>query len=160
MSTSWRHTTSGEYRITCHVWTTTLQKDEQPLYRKMNNYFTKIWTSSLQGLRTTTLQNMQRFRGGLVCKAHRRLNHSSLGLRVINMKKNLIRTSIYDELSIGPSIQNVCTWCCFTMTNMIQVCGNFHWARVVIINTRSDEITCQEQVQLTDLNRHVDWSQQ
>ena len=133
---------------------------EQLLYRNMNNYYTERRTTALQGLRTTTLQNMQWFRGGLVCKAHRRLNQSSLGLRVINKKKNLIRTSIHGKLSIGPSIQNVCTWCCFTTTNMIQVCGNFYWARVVIINTHADEITCQEQVQLTDLSRHVDWSQQ
>jgi len=31
-------------------------------------------------------RNVQRFRGGLVFKAHRRLYHSTLGLRVINKK--------------------------------------------------------------------------
>ena len=31
---------------------------------------------------------MQRFRGGLVSKAHRRLYHSTLGLRVIKQKKS------------------------------------------------------------------------
>ena len=31
---------------------------------------------------------MQRFRGGLVLKAHRLLYHSTLGLRVIKKKKN------------------------------------------------------------------------
>jgi len=33
-------------------------------------------------------RNVKRFRGGLVCKAHRLLNHSTLGLRVIKKKKN------------------------------------------------------------------------
>jgi len=32
---------------------------------------------------------VQRFRGGLVFKAHRRLCHSTLGLRVIKKKKRL-----------------------------------------------------------------------
>ena len=32
-------------------------------------------------------RNMQRFRGGLVFKAHRLLNHSTLGFRVIRTKK-------------------------------------------------------------------------
>jgi len=32
-------------------------------------------------------RNVQRFRGGLVFKAHRFLNHSTLGLRVIKKKK-------------------------------------------------------------------------
>ena len=31
--------------------------------------------------------NVQRFRGGLVCKAHRLVYHSTLGLRVIKKKK-------------------------------------------------------------------------
>jgi len=33
--------------------------------------------------------NVKRFRGGLVFKAHRRLDHSTVGLRVIK-KKNLL----------------------------------------------------------------------
>ena len=32
-------------------------------------------------------KNVKRFRGGLVCKAHRRLYHSSLGLRIIKKKE-------------------------------------------------------------------------
>jgi len=32
-------------------------------------------------------RNVQRFRGGLVSKAHRILSHSALGLRVIKKKK-------------------------------------------------------------------------
>ena len=39
------------------------------------------------------------------------------------------RSSIYHEYSIGPSIQSIFTRCCFTMTNMIQVYSNFHWAQ-------------------------------
>jgi len=38
-------------------------------------------------------RNVQRFRGGLVFKAHRLLYHSTLGLRVITKKKK--RESIY-----------------------------------------------------------------
>jgi len=38
-------------------------------------------------------RNVQRFRGGLVFKAHRRLYHSTLGLRVIKKKKFAYRTS-------------------------------------------------------------------
>jgi len=38
-------------------------------------------------IRTTTYRNVQRFRGGLVFKAHRLLHHSTLGLRVIKKKK-------------------------------------------------------------------------
>jgi len=34
-------------------------------------------------------RNLQRFRGGLVFKAHRLLYHSTLGLRVIKMKKKI-----------------------------------------------------------------------
>jgi len=33
--------------------------------------------------------NMQRFRGGLVCKAHGLLYHSTLGLRVLKKKKKM-----------------------------------------------------------------------
>jgi len=36
---------------------------------------------------------------------------------------------------IGP----IRTRCCLTMTNMIQVCSNFHRARVFIMNTRPDK---------------------
>ena len=36
-----------------------------------------------------------------------------------------IRTSIHDEYSVGPSVRTICTRCCFTSTNMIQVCGSF-----------------------------------
>ena len=46
-----------------------------------NNYFTEMCSGS---------RNVQRFRGGLVCKAHRLLYLSTLGLRVIKKKKKLI----------------------------------------------------------------------
>ena len=41
--------------------------------------------------------NMQRFRGGLVLKAHRHLYHSTLGLRVINKNKYKIMLSELEE---------------------------------------------------------------
>ena len=53
---------------------------------------------------------------------------------------DFIAASIYDKCSAGPSIRPICTRRCFTTTNMIQVCSNFHLARVFIINTRPDEI--------------------
>ena len=33
------------------------------------------------------------------------------------------------NLSIGPSIRPICTTCCFIMTDMIQLCSNFHRGR-------------------------------
>ena len=51
-----------------------------------------------------------------------------------------IAASISDTYSIGPSIRLIYTRCFFTMTNMIQVCSNVHWAWVCIIDTRPDEI--------------------
>jgi len=42
--------------------------------------------------------------------------------------------SIYDKYSIGPSIRPICMRLCSSMTRMIQVWSNFHWARVLVIN--------------------------
>ena len=39
---------------------------------------------------------------------------------------DLIPASIYGKYSVGPSIRPICTRCCFIITNMIQVCSNFH----------------------------------
>ena len=55
-------------------------------------------------------------------------------------ESNLIVSSIYDKYSIGPSIRLVCTRCCFNVTNMIQVCSNFHRDPAYIIDTLPDEI--------------------
>ena len=46
---------------------------------------------------------------------------------------NLTTASIYDRYSVGPSIEPVCTRCCFTMSKMIQVCSNFHRARAFVM---------------------------
>ena len=56
------------------------------------------------------------------------------------MSPNLIAAIIYDIYSVGPSMQPICTRRCFTISNMIQVCSNFHWTRVFILHTRLDEI--------------------
>ena len=40
-------------------------------------------------------------------------------------EQNFIEVSVYENHSQGPSIEPGCTRCCFTMTHMIQVCGNF-----------------------------------
>ena len=37
---------------------------------------------------------------------------------------DFIEVSVYDKRSVGPSIRPVCTRCCLTMTDMIQVCSN------------------------------------
>ena len=53
---------------------------------------------------------------------------------------DLIAASIHDKYSVSPSIRPVYTRCCFTMTNMIQVCSIFYWARIFIMYTRPNEI--------------------
>ena len=45
----------------------------------------------------------------------------------------LIAASSYHKDSVGPSIRPICTRCCLTMTNMIQVCSKFRSSRVFII---------------------------
>ena len=50
-----------------------------------------------------------------------------------------IAGSARDRYSAGPSIRPIFTRRCFIMTNMIQVCSNFHSARVFIIDTGPDE---------------------
>jgi hypothetical protein len=42
--------------------------------------------------------------------------------------RDLIAASIYENYSIGPSIRPICTRCCPTVTNEIQVCSSFQWA--------------------------------
>jgi len=45
--------------------------------------------------------NVQWFRGGLVFKAHRLLHHSTLGLRLIKMKRRITRESRNQPASFG-----------------------------------------------------------
>jgi hypothetical protein len=59
---------------------------------------------------------------------------------VFPLRSNLITASSYDKYSVGPSIRPICTRCCFKMTDMIQVCSDFHQARAFITHTRPDEI--------------------
>ena len=40
-------------------------------------------------------RNVKRFRGGLVCKAHRLVCHSALGSREMKKKKKVGRTSLW-----------------------------------------------------------------
>jgi len=68
---------------------------EVPLYRGVNYPLHKLRTLllaeglifSIRPCRGHYNINAQRFRGGLVFKAHRLLYHSTLGLRVIKKKK-------------------------------------------------------------------------
>ena len=53
---------------------------------------------------------------------------SALGLtsRSFSLPLNLIAAIIIASYSIDPSIRSICTRCCFTKTNMIQVRSNFY----------------------------------
>ena len=80
-------------------------------------------------------------RGGVsTVERERARAHQVGGSESIGAGLDLIASGIYDEYSVGPSIRPICTRCCLTMTHMIQVCSNFHSARVLIIKTRPDEI--------------------
>ena len=68
--------------------------------------------NSLAGRVGVLRRNVQRFRGGLVCKAHRLLHHSTLGLRVITKKKVGVRTWVlggdfFDFLACLPKCPNL-----------------------------------------------------
>ena len=67
------------------------------------------------------------------------VQHLHLFLQVV-FPPDSIAASIYNIHSVGPSVRPVCTRCCFRMTNMIQACSKFRWARIFISNTRPDEI--------------------
>ena len=76
-----------------------------------------------------------RIRGGLVFKAHRLVDHSTLGLRVIETKKkeqlktfsgrpteSQHQNLVLDIIDVLSSLDSGC----FTMTAMIQACRHFH----------------------------------
>jgi len=49
---------------------------------------------------------MKRFRGGLVCKAHRLVNHSTLGLRVIKKRRSydVLVPEVGRRARLGPGL--------------------------------------------------------
>ena len=49
----------------------------------------RVHLRTVLNLKTTICRNVKRFRGGLLFKAHRRLYHSTLRLRVIKKEKKL-----------------------------------------------------------------------
>jgi hypothetical protein len=53
------------------------------------------------------------------------LNRFRYLIKLCGLVEGLIPASIYDKYSVYPSIRPICTRCCCTMTNMIQVCSNF-----------------------------------
>ena len=55
---------------------------------------------------------------------------------------NLTSASVFEEILC---FRSICTPWCFAMCNMIQVCSDFHWARVFITRTRPDEISSQSE---------------
>ena len=59
---------------------------EQPLYRYQEQLLHRKKEHHSEHL---LHKNVWRFRGGLVFKAHRRLYHSTLGLKVIKKNKNV-----------------------------------------------------------------------
>jgi len=50
----------------------------------------KVYTLGITCFRLLNLRNVKRFRGGLVCKAHRLVYHSTLGWRVIKKKTEVV----------------------------------------------------------------------
>ena len=60
-----------------------------PERRLERAWWTSRVPSTFLNLKTTTLHNVQWFRGGLVLKARRLLYHSTLGLRVIKKKEEV-----------------------------------------------------------------------
>ena len=58
----------------------------------------------------------------------------------VKLPKVCLIASICVEYSAGIFIRPILTRCCFTIINMIQVCSNFHCARLFIVNVRPDEI--------------------
>ena len=58
----------------------------------------------------------------------------------LGFASDLIAASTYDKYSVDLSIRPICTRCCLTMTDMIQVCSNFHCARVFIAKIRLNKI--------------------
>ena len=66
------------------------------------------------------------------------LIHSILNLQEIDFDPAW-RYTMYGRYAIF--IQPIRTTCCLTVTNMIQLCGNFHQVRVFVINSRLDEIS-------------------
>ena len=57
----------------------------------------------MEEVRVVVEEDGVRFRGGLVCKAHRLLYHSTLGLRVTQKKKSVLYrgTSIIEDGVLG-----------------------------------------------------------
>ena len=47
---------------------------------------------------------------------------------------------IHQNYSVGPSIPPIYTRCCFTTTDMGQLCSNFRGGRAFNTNTRPDDI--------------------
>ena len=51
--------------------------------------------------------------------------HARTGRTAHEWSNCFIAASIHDKYLAGPSTRQICTRCCFAMTNMIQVCSNF-----------------------------------
>ena len=88
------------------------------------------------GLRFWVFGLVQGFGFRVYAHLVRGFQHACLGFGL----QDLIAASIHDGYSVGASIRPIRTRSCLTMTDVIQVCSNFHCARAFIINARPDEI--------------------
>jgi len=75
------------YRVRCRANSAEIRQS-RPDYGLVSSHFqAKVSLQLVPVSLGRVYQNVQRFRGGLVCKAHRLLYHSTLGLSVIQKKK-------------------------------------------------------------------------
>ena len=58
--------------------------------KAIHSSLVSAWVCSVQTIQEQLLgKNVERFRGGLISKAHAELNHSTLGSRVIKKEKEV-----------------------------------------------------------------------
>ena len=81
--------------------------------------------------RATLLFQLSRFRFRVSGFRFRRSVPEAAHAETMAGQRNAQREwpSTYNSYSAAPSIRPVCTRCCFTMTDMSQVCSNFHSAK-------------------------------
>ena len=99
---------------------------------------------------------MKRFRGGLVCKAHRPVYHSTLGLRVIKKKKKeggstlfetrrfTARCKISEDLQLGVRFLHLHIIISDSYTFSIRRCKNLEKLQQKIYKTKSRKFTVQK----------------
>ena len=92
---------------------------------------------------------MNRFRGGLVSKAHRLLYHSTLGLRVIKKKKKHVSSMLLTREGRSCAPPGVALVCGVRVLGSIHWCFGFRgeilivvWGFGVMVHDRRDFTLC------------------